>query len=503
MTRRVVVFAGLVLALGFLVSAQQVTLVESTVVSLYRGTSKFSDQPSWDACLARARELAKADTRTTGTVTYSCKTEVRKVVANYAPAPVPVPVDCVVSAWTLSVATAWSTCTDGLQTRTETWTRTILTQPANGGLACPALTETRTGTQACTVTPPPPQPSSPDPILLDDFEQSTMRVTNPTDSDPAFRTLWSVFTDTSRGGAPQAVPTLSTDQAVSGVKSLKVTATGPGGSDPSILYVQLQPYYQNAGGWQFMHQQIVAGTWKLGTFNRARIRIKIPNVPGVAGLSRSGGFNFNIGTYLADPDDGQRVGGETNNNHYYHFYNLPVLGTWHELIWDTHPNHLRGNSGSTELGDRQASPLGQAGWWYHDHVTRFYMQMAGTAASYPVSTYIDAITFFTAPPDENIQQVYGLNWTYQPSTNYLYVGWMRRKEQESTNHEVRYAFSSIRALGWNNATPWGTVSPMGSSGYNSMFIESNTLPLVGQTEVFVGIRPVGATTFREVRIALP
>ncbi len=53
------------------------------------------------------------------------------------------PVDCVLSPWS-----AWSTCTNGQQTRT----RTILTPPSNGGLACGPLTET----QSCL--PPPPTP---------------------------------------------------------------------------------------------------------------------------------------------------------------------------------------------------------------------------------------------------------------------------------------------------------------------------------------------------------
>lgn len=51
--------------------------------------------------------------------------------------PPPTPVDCVVSEWG-----AWGACTNGTRTRT----RTIVTQPANGGAACPPLTET----QSCT-----------------------------------------------------------------------------------------------------------------------------------------------------------------------------------------------------------------------------------------------------------------------------------------------------------------------------------------------------------------
>lgn len=71
-----------------------VTLTESTVVSLYRGTSKVGDHPSWSACQSAARAAANASTAVTGTVTYSCKTEVRKVVARYTadPPPPPAPV---------------------------------------------------------------------------------------------------------------------------------------------------------------------------------------------------------------------------------------------------------------------------------------------------------------------------------------------------------------------------------------------------------------------------
>jgi hypothetical protein len=64
-------------------------------------------------------------------------------------ATVTVPVDCVMSAWSFQSATSWGACTNGQQSRTETWTRSILVQPSGGGVACGALTETRTGVQSC------------------------------------------------------------------------------------------------------------------------------------------------------------------------------------------------------------------------------------------------------------------------------------------------------------------------------------------------------------------
>jgi len=51
------------------------------------------------------------------------------------------PVNCVVSAWS-----EWSPCVNGLQTRT----RTVVTPPANGGTACPPLSETRSCLDECT-----------------------------------------------------------------------------------------------------------------------------------------------------------------------------------------------------------------------------------------------------------------------------------------------------------------------------------------------------------------
>lgn len=68
--------------------------------------------------------------------------------------PVPVPVDCVVSVWSAwSAWTAWAPISATQEQRTQMRTRTITTQPANGGAACPALSETNTETRAITVVP--------------------------------------------------------------------------------------------------------------------------------------------------------------------------------------------------------------------------------------------------------------------------------------------------------------------------------------------------------------
>jgi len=90
---------------------------------------------------------------------YCVLTDVTKplVLIDLVDQPVPVPVDCVMSAWSAWAPTGdWSPCVAGSQSRTEQRTRTIITPPSNGGVACGPTSETRTVTQACTVTPPNP-----------------------------------------------------------------------------------------------------------------------------------------------------------------------------------------------------------------------------------------------------------------------------------------------------------------------------------------------------------
>jgi hypothetical protein len=82
-------------------------------------------------------------------VTYRCQ---RSTVARGV-ADAPVPVNCVVTAWGGWTWSAWAV-TGTTETRTGTRTRTVTTPAANGGTACPTLTETTTETRP--YVPPPP-----------------------------------------------------------------------------------------------------------------------------------------------------------------------------------------------------------------------------------------------------------------------------------------------------------------------------------------------------------
>lgn len=78
-------------------------------------------------------------------------------------------IDCVPSAWTMQQPPPdWSACQpNGTQTRTETWTRTVMTPPSGGGAECDLTPEMRPVSQDCTPPPPLPLPVPPSvPVLL-------------------------------------------------------------------------------------------------------------------------------------------------------------------------------------------------------------------------------------------------------------------------------------------------------------------------------------------------
>lgn len=118
----------------------------------YRGSSIVTeDAPSEAACVAALKALNVQRN-------YTCRTRtVVAVTITPDPPPPPAPVDCVVSGPVVSTG-PWSMCVSGVQSRTVTSTLTVVTPPANGGLACPVLVTTTTESQSCAVDPPPVDP---------------------------------------------------------------------------------------------------------------------------------------------------------------------------------------------------------------------------------------------------------------------------------------------------------------------------------------------------------
>lgn len=158
-----IVFRWLLPLLAMIMPAFAAVQVSDTTpansVVAYRGsttlkTSTGATARYADIAACRAAIEADAEARQ-ATASYRCvDTKNLRVVWSANPPP-PSPVDCAVSAWSDWSGGAWSACSAGSQSRSETRSRTITTQPANGGAACPVLSETRTATQACSEPPPP------------------------------------------------------------------------------------------------------------------------------------------------------------------------------------------------------------------------------------------------------------------------------------------------------------------------------------------------------------
>jgi len=110
----------------------------------------------WGACVADVQERTEQRTRTIVTQPETggtaCGALVEQRVVEQACSS---PVDCVVSAFgAWEAVTGWSACIADEQSRTEQRTRTVTTQPANGGATCPVLMEERVVTQACETPEP-------------------------------------------------------------------------------------------------------------------------------------------------------------------------------------------------------------------------------------------------------------------------------------------------------------------------------------------------------------
>lgn len=89
------------------------------------------------------------------------------VAFTLASTPPPIPVDCQVGPWASGTPWPWTptVCTTGTQTRSVPQTRTVTTPAANGGAACPALAQSITETQTCTI-PAPIDVCKADPLIL-------------------------------------------------------------------------------------------------------------------------------------------------------------------------------------------------------------------------------------------------------------------------------------------------------------------------------------------------
>jgi hypothetical protein len=207
-----------------------------------------------------------------------------------------------------------------------------------------------------------------------------------------------------------------------------------------------------------------------------------------------------LGVYIALPAEEQTTG-ESNNQHFYHYLNVRGHGYFEKCIIDTHPDHQRGDSGGVEISNNPQTPSGSL--TYFDMLTRFYIDWPGFAIT---GTYeMAGFRFYQETNAEDVVNIRAIHGGYIPNTGNIEVKWtVPQNIATARNCEVRYAFSSIHVLGWNNAiTPANpTVADTGDHGYNALKWVGSGINVAGRTSIFVAVRLIGQTGFRQIELPI-
>lgn len=326
-------------------------------------------------------------------------------------------------------------------------------------------------------------------MILLDFDGDALPVNRAGDSYP----IPYDGRNTSRREGGLFTTSLNKSDAVVG-RSLQLRLT------EGAFYAQFNPF-DHAGNRSFARDYCQnPQAWEYNTYNRMRFWIKLPT--SATKHHTDGRSNLNVGTYVKRLQDADPRSDETGGNHYYHNINILPLGHWTQVILNMHPDHRRGNSGQIDLGNLP-HPTGEADYNYFDTLTRFYIQDEAAPSQYPADYLLDQIEFYQEKAPEDDERVYSITATYVAEANRLIVCW-RRLKSDPRPHEVRYAFQSVHALGWDAAVAAskGLVKPLEELGYNGMIYDTTELPLAGQKMVYIAMRPQGAVQFSEIEVPL-
>ncbi len=339
-------------------------------------------------------------------------------------------------------------------------------------------------------------------LILDNFENG-IRMANPNEAIPQYRDLWSQYTGDFTLGPDPGMTSIATSPVHDGSKSLKVHVDPRPGDGQGNLYLI---FYPNSGYWRHLREFIQTGTWQNDTYNRMRFWVYLPsNVGYQAQVDAIGQHNLEIGTFAkCSTCDGSNP--EHGGGHFYHHYYIPYTGAWHQIIFDMHPTHERGRDPYIEYGESKYYPSGETGYNYFDALTEFYLDLQGNLPNGgpPADFYFDGFELYQEARPENVNQVYSLNAVYVPETNFIRVGWNRRKDEPNVNYEVRYSFNDIHTIGWNSATPApnGTVVQNGETAYNITSYKTNNINVSGQSKVYIAIKPQNSNLFRQIEIPI-
>lgn len=297
-------------------------------------------------------------------------------------------------------------------------------------------------------------------------------------------------------GGPLTI-SIDTTKKVSGTGSLKLRLTG--GYE---FYPQWNPWDGTSRDFARAYSENPAG-WKFNTYNRFRFWF-FPSI-GASSERTNGQQNFYVGTYVKRVTNSDPLSDETGGRHYYHNFNV-LRNQWSMCTFNSHPGHERGQNGGIDTGNVPYPTDDPYGTYnYFDTLTRFYIQEGGgTSGTFPRDYWIDEMEFYQEPNQENDDQIYSICVSYTTASNRIFLTWNRPKSENSINHEVRYSFSNIHALGWANATPApnGTIQPPGWEGYNGMVYDTTAINVSGRSVIYLAIKPQNSSVFSQVMFPL-
>lgn len=335
-----------------------------------------------------------------------------------------------------------------------------------------------------------------DRLLIDNFEYNTIPDSFNDGVNPY--PLWS-FLDASN--VPPGTTAVSNTEALFGTRSLQITSEG------GSYAIPMQGFFNNnfgTGGvndWNYIREFL--GYTELQKYNRLRFWMKLPSVH----THRNDGYNnLHVGTYLRNTS-APRTGNESDNAHYYHYFDAGYSGGWQQFIVDPHVHHQR--NVNQEHGVLPDGHL-EAGYNYFDLMTYFYWEYQGAQLAGSTDWFVDGVELYEETYDEDLDNIYAINaYKSEITPNEIAVRWSRNRNDISQTYDVKYAFTSFYDNGgWSHGTaaPSGTgitsitTHPM-DGGYTQVVWSTDQIDFSGQDIVYIAIKhETEETRFRQVAI---
>jgi hypothetical protein len=266
---------------------------------------------------------------------------------------------------------------------------------------------------------------------------------------------------------------------------------------------ELSPQFFSSDGVKrgFVRDTVPAGTpWQRNTYNRLRFWIKAP--ANAAPLAADGHTNLSLQAYVKRVADADPYNDSAGGGLYFYALNVPNVDAWTQVVLSQHPAQASGGNPNEDLGVVD-HPTNEADASFFDAMSRLIFD-SDAPQSYPATFRLDDFTFYQDLHADGDADVFDVTSTYVRASRRMILTWQRRADRPEVAHEVRYAYSSVHAIGWEAATaaPQGVIQPPGDGAYNGMVYDTTALPLAGHSRVFLAIRPVGAAGFFEIEVPL-